>query len=79
MFVSAVNSIRGGSPIRKTEKTAKVEKRAITGVNEADGTPVEPPVANDARRRDPDAAPKSPEAMSSAAVQAALTFLKTGR
>ncbi len=76
MFVSAVNSIRGTAPVKKTAKPAKVSKRAAA---EADGKvgKATRQQAKDAGR-DRQAAPKSPAAMSSPAVQAALTFLKPG-
>jgi hypothetical protein len=77
MFVSAVNSIRGSSPVKKTEKTAKVTKGLVAKADDHTRKPAKSP-AKEASRRDPQAAPKSPEAMSSSAVQAALTFLRPG-
>jgi hypothetical protein len=76
MFVSAVNSIRGTAPVKKTAKTAKVDKRAAAEADDKVGKVARPQVKD--ARRDRQAAPKSAATMSSPAVQAALTFLKPG-
>lgn len=76
MFVSAINSIRGTAPVKKTAKTAKVSKRAPAETDDKVGKVARPPEKDTGRNRQ--AAPKSAAAMSSAAVQAALTFLKPG-
>jgi hypothetical protein len=78
MFVSAVNSLRGGVPVKKTEKTAKVSRRAAAD-GDSEVHNATPPQAQNANAGGDDRdAPKSPAAMSSSAVQAALTFLKAG-
>jgi hypothetical protein len=76
MFVSAVSALRGAAPIKKTAKTAKVSKRIAAQDDHGATKSVKPPVKE--ARRDRQAAPKPPAAMSSPGVQAALTFLKSG-
>ncbi|WP_020174815.1 hypothetical protein [Methyloferula stellata] len=76
MFVSAINSIRGTAPVRKTARIAKVGKRAAAEAEDKVGKVARLPAKDTGRNRQ--AAPKSAAAMSSAAVQAALTFLKPG-
>lgn len=80
MIVSAVNAVRTSAPLQKAAKTAKVSKRAVTAAgadpDEKPRKPVKQP-SKDAKREF-QAAPKSAAAMSSSAVQAALTFLKVG-
>ncbi len=72
MIVSAINSIRTTAPITKTAKTAKVRKRAEADRDSAAAAPM------DDAAEDRAGAPKSPAAMSSSAVQAALMNLKPG-
>ncbi len=80
MSVSPISAIHGSTPLRKTAKAAKVSKRDVTATGADPDEKQRKPAKQAAKdaKRDFQAAPKPAAAMSSSAVQAALTFLKSG-